>query len=117
MGQVLQKKINLPDNVEEMIEEYEARLKSLNELPDVVATIKYQSDYIGSLNKDSGFYSNLDTDLLNKNFVDFVVNKIGDIRTFRDKTHVSWLTGEQSPTLKGLPWAERVDDSKKAYLA
>jgi len=115
LAKVLEKSIEVPDSVE-MLAEFEASSEALKKLPTVVETIKYQSDYIGGLNRESGFAPEMDSDLLNKNFVDFVANKIEDIRTFRDKTHVSILTGEKSPFLKSEPWATRIDSSKKAYL-
>ena len=98
--QVLMNNIEIPD-LEGMKAEFEARKAVLDALPDVVATIKYQSDYIGGLNKDSGFAPELDSDLLNKNFVDFVVNKIGDIRTFRERTlfKLDQISDPNTPTL------------------
>jgi len=115
LAKVLGKSIEVPDS-EEMKAEFQASSEALKKLPTVVETIKYQSDYIGGLNKESGFAPEMDSDLLNKNFVDFVANKIEDIRTFRDKTHVSILNGEKSPFLKSEPWATRMDSSKQAYL-
>ena len=55
-AKVLEKSIEIP-NSEEMKAEFEASSEALKKLPTVVDIIKYQSDYIGGLNEESGSQS------------------------------------------------------------
>jgi trimethylamine monooxygenase len=106
-------KINLP-SFDEMTSHTKEWHEKETAQDDVVYAISFQGEYTQML-IDETDYPNFDIEGVNRTFVDWKHNKKDGIMTFRDKSHVSLMTGTQSPP-HHTPWVEALDDSLESYL-
>ena len=72
----------------------------------------YQTAYVADLVKESNYGYDLDSAEL---FHTWYKNKMTDITTYRQQSHISKFTGTKSP-VRDTPFIEAFDDSMENYL-
>ncbi len=76
--------------------------------------IWFQGDYLRELINQTD-YPPLDTEAINRLFIEWEHHKHKDIMGYRDNRYQSVITGTQAPLLK-TPWSETMDDSMEVFL-
>jgi len=106
-------KIKLPSKAE-----MEADSKKWLDMEDACETPQDAWEHQGAYTQrliDQTDYPSFDMQAVFKEFYNWKKNKKAGIMTFRDKSHVSAMTGKASPP-HHTPWVDALDDSLEAYL-
>ncbi|MFK0573359.1 NAD(P)-binding domain-containing protein [Endozoicomonas sp.] len=104
-------KLPSPADMEKHSAKWQARESTLKTNEDM---IWFQGDYVNELISQTD-YPTLNTEAINRTFMQWEHHKHQDIMGFRDHSYRSVITGNQSP-LNHTPWIEAMDDSMDTFL-
>lgn len=107
------KRIKLPSAIDmsKHSAKWEARESTLKTDEDM---IWFQGDYVKELISQTD-YPELDTEAINRLFMEWEHHKHQDIMGYRSNSYRSLITGTQAPLLK-KPWSKTMDDSMTVFL-
>ena len=107
-------RIAVPETTQERRADAKAREDAEDALPDDLAAIAYQGDYVRELIAETD-YPSFDIDGANEAFFAWKQHKKDGIMDFRNKSYRSVITGTMAPA-HHTPWKDALEDSLESYL-